>query len=142
MNLEALFSGASALVIPAWVLLVVAPGWRWTRRLATVVTPTLLSLLYLYLFVMQFRVLGGSFTTLARVGQLFAVPTVMLAGWIHYLAFDLLVGSWMARDGMQRNIPRLVMIPCLLLTLLLGPFGLLVYRGIRWARTGDVWEAE
>jgi hypothetical protein len=109
---------------------------------AAVMTPSLLSLVYVYLFLMQFRVLGGSFRTLAQVSQLFSVPTVVLAGWIHYLAFDLFVGSWMARDGYERRIPRLVMIPCLLMTLMLGPLGLLVYRGIRWSRTGDVWEAE
>ncbi len=142
MSLELIFAAANAIVLPAWVLLLAAPGWRWTRRVAAVVTPSLLSMVYVYFFLLQFRVLGGSFTTLAQVSRLFSVPTVVLAGWIHYLAFDLFVGSWMARDGLERQIPRLVMIPCLLLTLMLGPLGLLVYRAIRWSRTGEVWEAE
>ena len=142
MNREAIFAAANALVLPAWLLLLAAPGWRWTQRVAAVVTPMLLGVIYCYLFVMQFRVLGGSFATLEQVGRLFSAPTVMLAGWIHYLAFDLFVGSWMARDGLQRGIPRMVMIPCLLLTLMLGPLGLLVYRGLRWSRTGEFWDAE
>jgi len=56
----------------------------------------------------------------------------LLAGWVHYLAFDLFVGSWEARDALSHRIPHLAVIPCLLLTFLFGPAGLLLYLLLRF----------
>ena len=60
-----------------------------------------------------------------------ADPWLLLAGWIHYLAFDLLVGAWEARDARERGIPHLFVVPSLILTFLFGPAGWLLYLGIR-----------
>jgi hypothetical protein len=54
-------------------------------------------------------------------------------GWVHYLAFDLFVGSWQLRDAKRLDIAHVQLIPCLLLTLLLGPIGLVCYFALRWA---------
>jgi hypothetical protein len=62
---------------------------------------------------------------------LFSNPWLLLAGWIHYLAFDLLVGSWEARDAHDRGVRHLLVVPCLILTFLFGPIGWLIYLGIR-----------
>jgi hypothetical protein len=56
---------------------------------------------------------------------------LLLAGWIHYLAFDLFVGSWEARDARQRGVPHLALVPCLALTFLFGPAGWLLYGAVR-----------
>lgn len=66
------------------------------------------------------------------MSALFADPWMLLAGWIHYLAFDLFVGGWEVRDAQQRGIPHLLVVPALVLTFMFGPAGLLVYLGIRW----------
>ncbi|MCX6593818.1 MAG: ABA4-like family protein [Acidobacteria bacterium] len=129
-------------VLPAWLLLLIAPGWRWSQRIASTIMPSLLGLVYLYLFFRQFRTLGGSFATLALTRIMFAEPGVVLAGWIHFLAFDLIVAAWVAQDAHRRHLPRMVMVPCLLVTLAAAPLGLLLYRGLRWARFSQVWEAE
>ena len=63
---------------------------------------------------------------------------LLLAGWIHYLCFDLFIGAWEIRDSQRHDIPHLVMIPCLLMTFMLGPIGLLFYFAIRTAKLRSV----
>ena len=63
---------------------------------------------------------------------------MLLAGWIHYLAFDLLIGSWEVRDARELGIPHLFVVPCLFLTFMFGPAGWLLYRGVRASRKGGV----
>ncbi|HEU6452531.1 MAG TPA: ABA4-like family protein, partial [Gemmatimonadaceae bacterium] len=61
----------------------------------------------------------------------FENPWALLAGWVHYLAFDLFVGGWEVRDAQRRGIPHLLVVPALVLTFLFGPGGLLLYLAIR-----------
>ena len=56
---------------------------------------------------------------------------MLLAGWVHYLAFDLFIGAWETRDAMARRVPRLLLAPCLVMTFMLGPIGLLCYHIVR-----------
>ena len=65
--------------------------------------------------------------------MLFANPFALLAGWVHYLAFDLFIGAWEVRDAQQHQVPHLAVVPCLLLTFLFGPAGLLLYFVLRYA---------
>jgi hypothetical protein len=58
----------------------------------------------------------------------------LLAGWVHYLAFDLFIGSWQVRDAQKHRVPHLAVVPGLILTFLFGPVGLLLYRTIRFLR--------
>lgn len=74
---------------------------------------------------------GGDFTTLAGVMKLFDSPGGATLGWVHYLAFDLFTGMWIARDADQKGFSRIVQIPFLLLTLLVGPVGLLAWLIVR-----------
>ena len=74
---------------------------------------------------------GGGFGTLASVKTLFGVDGLLLAGWIHYLAFDLFVGGWIVRDSQDHEISHVLVVPCLFFTLMTGPFGLLIYLGVR-----------
>lgn len=134
MTSEALFSLASSAVLPGWLLLVFAPRWRWTTALVTgILLPVLLGVLYLYLIAVHWAGSPGGFGSLAEVRQLFDQPGLLLAGWVHYLAFDLFVGTWEARDAARLGIPHLLVVPCLLLTFLFGPIGLLLYFVLRGA---------
>jgi len=72
---------------------------------------------------------------MADVAALFQKRELLLAGWIHYLAFDLFIGAWEVRDAQRNQIPHLVVIPCLVMTFMLGPIGLLFYFAIRTAKT-------
>ena len=64
---------------------------------------------------------GGGFGSLAEVARLFTDPRLLLAGWVHYLAFDLLVGGWIADEVLRRGLPRALLVPALPLTFLFGP---------------------
>jgi uncharacterized membrane protein YhdT len=91
----------------------------------------LLSVAYLVLIVLFFGKAEGGFSSLADVMKLFTNPYAALAGWIHYLAFDLFVGGWEVKDAGKRGISHWFVMPCLILTFLLGPIGFLLYHILR-----------
>jgi hypothetical protein len=136
MTPELLFSITNSIAPVGWLLLIIAPRWRWTKL---IVVSGLLSLLlafvYLTLIAMYFNESDGNFNSLQGVMKLFDHPYVVVAGWIHYLAFDLFIGGWELNDSQKNNIPHALLIPCLLLTFLFGPIGLLLYFAIRSVRT-------
>ena len=136
MSAESLFSVAGTLVLPGWGLLVFLPRWRPVTPLITaVVIPAVLAILYVGLIVVHLPAAKGGFGSLADVSELFSYEHVLLAGWVHYLAFDLFIGSWEVRDAQRNGVPQIAVVPCLVLTFLLGPSGLLLYLLIRAART-------
>lgn len=136
MSTDALFAICSALVVPQWLLMLVAPHWKGTRRvIAWNAVPLMLAAIYLYLVVTTFGRAEGGLGSLDAVARLFANREALLAGWIHYLAFDLFVGGWMTRDAGRLGISPVVVAPCLVLTLLLGPAGLLLYWAVRSPHT-------
>jgi len=137
---ESLFTLANLAVLPAWALLVVAPRWKWTARLVVpVLVPALLSLVYLHLLVSHWARARGGFGSLAEVRLLFDDPCMLLAGWLHYLAFDLFIGSWEVRDAQRLALPHLLVVPSLLLTLFFGPVGLLSYLVVRGSLRRRLW---
>ena len=133
-GLERLFSLGGLVVMPCWLLLLVAPGWRWTQRVATFAAPLLLGGVYGYLLLSARPAAGAGFGSLTQVAALFSVRQALLAGWLHYLAFDLFTGAWEARDGVRLKISRWWVAPCLVLTFLFGPIGLGLYLILRLGR--------
>jgi hypothetical protein len=132
MSLDVLFLVLNAAVLPGWALLVFAPRWRWTTTgVSGVLLPLLMAVSYLALLVTAPRVEGGGFSTLEQVRTLFTHPHAVLVGWVHYLAFDLFIGSWEVRDAQRLGIPHLWVVPCLFFTLMFGPVGLLLYFTLR-----------
>ncbi len=135
MDVEQIFSMASLLAMIGWLILVILPRHHVAQLVSGVVIPLLLSAGYLFLIALHLRGAEGGFSSLADVAALFQKPELLLAGWIHYLAFDLFIGGWELRDSQKHGIPHLVMIPCFLMTFMLGPIGLLFYFAIRTAKT-------
>lgn len=136
MDPETLFSICQNAVLPGWLLLVVAPRWKWTAGLiSSVILPGLMAVIYIYLIATNIGNTEGSFGTLAGVAQFFENRNLLLAGWVHYLAFDLFVGAWEVRDSQRVGVRHWFVIPCLVMTLLLGPAGLLLYFVIRTVKT-------
>src|SRR5712691_1332663 len=124
MTPNQIFSIVNAAAVVAWILLAVLPRQRGVAGLATAfVVPALFAVAYIAIIVTQFGRSAGGFSSLPAVAQLFSNPWLLLAGWIHYLAFDLFVGSWEARDARDRGVPHLLVLPCLALTFLFGPAG-------------------
>jgi hypothetical protein len=132
MSPEQIFSLCGMLVLPGWLLLVILPRWKWTARLVCpVVIPLVLACVYLWLVATTFGRTPGGFGSLAEVSQLFQNSRALLAGWIHYLAFDLFIGSWEVRDAQRVGVHHLLVVPCLVLTFIFGPVGLLLYFILR-----------
>jgi len=132
MPLETLFSAANTLAMAGWLALLVAPRARIANwHVAGVGIPALLAAVYAVLLAWHAPGAEGGFSSLAGVAALFATPGVLLAGWLHYLAFDLFLGAWMCRrattEGMNPWLVRL----CLPPTFLAGPVGLLLFLGLR-----------
>jgi|SRR5215204_968648 len=131
MTAEQLFSILNLVAMAAWLPLVFLPRQRWATAVVPVVMPALLALVYVALVAVALPGSEGGFSSLAGVSALFDNPWGLLAGWTHYLAFDLFIGGWEVRDGQRRGIPHLLIVPALVLTFLLGPGGLLLYLAIR-----------
>jgi hypothetical protein len=135
MTTDLLFSICNTSVLPAWILLAFAPTWKWTQRLVhSALIPLLLGLVYAgALFSATGAPEGAGMGSLAGVMALFTVPEAVLGGWVHYLIFDLFVGAWEVRDARRQDIPHWMVVPCLALTLMLGPIGLVAYLALRGA---------
>ena len=135
MTPETLFSIASAAVLPGWAALLASP---WAPRAAPWVAglaiPLLLSIGYVALIAAFLAPAEGGFGSLAEVMALFAVPEVALAGWVHYLAFDLLIGAAIVARAREEGMPFALVLPCLPLTFLAGPAGWLLFQALRAVR--------
>ncbi|TGK07051.1 DUF4281 domain-containing protein [Leptospira semungkisensis] len=137
MSPELIFTIASRFAILGWILLAVIPKQKITRILVrSGAWSAALSLLYLIVF--AFHIGGeGNFQTLQGVAQLFSNPWVLLAGWVHYLAFDLFLGVWETKEAEELGISKWILIPCLFFTLMFGPVGYLFFQVVRWIKGGD-----
>ncbi len=142
MSTEQIFDLANALVMPFWLLLVLAPRWRPTQLLVhSALVPAVLGVVYT--FMLTSGLSGGPANdepafSLAWLLIAFQVPEALVAGWIHYLVFDLFVGAWEVRDAQRLGIAHLAVVPCLFLTLMAGPAGLLLYLVLRFALRSDL----
>ncbi len=132
MTPDQIFTIANLVSVVCWIVLAVLPNRRWVTGVLTgLAAPALFAVAYIAIVAAVFPRADGSFSTLAGVAALFANPWMLLAGWLHYLAFDLLIGTWEARDSVERGVPRWILVPCLFLTFMFGPTGWLIYMGAR-----------
>ena len=128
MNFDFGFATVSQAAMVGWLALILLPRWPWLAAGLRYGLIGLLSLAYAALiFAFFFRVEGGGFDGIAEVRALFLSDPVMLAGWIHYLAFDLFVGIWIALRADAIGLSRLLQAPILLATFMFGPVGLLLF---------------
>jgi hypothetical protein len=136
MTPDQLFSIVNLVALAGWILLAVLPGRQWVASVITAaVIPATLAVLYVVVLGQHWGDTDGGFGSLSQVATLFSSRWALLAGWTHYLAFDLLVGSWEVRDARSRGISHWLVLPCLFLTFMFGPAGWLLYVCIRTARS-------
>jgi hypothetical protein len=131
LSLDVLFSIVNTGVLPFWLVLAFAP-FRWPLvRPVVIAVAVLLAMVYAALFGVYFGSGTGNFNSLGGVAQLFSNPGLLLAGWVHYLAFDLLVGTWEREEAARIGIHRVWLVVCLFLTLMAGPLGWLLFMAVR-----------
>jgi ABA4-like protein len=128
--MERIFALSSVLVLPFWLLMILAPRWRWTRRLVS--SPFIVAgplALYAALVVPDLLALLPAVARpeLPAIAALLGQPRGATIAWAHFLALDLFAARWMFLDASERGLSRWLLSPLLLLTLLFGPLGLAAY---------------
>ena len=139
MSLEAVFRIANFGAVIGWIVLLASALFGWDRgrdRVAGAIVPLLLAGAYVVVIAAYWGRVQGDFSSLAGVESMFRQPAAVLAGWMHYLAFDMLVGVMLARRMMEEGMPRILRMLVLPLTFFLGPAGFLLFHAIQLARTG------
>ena len=137
MDWSLVFNAANLLAMAAWLALIVLPRWPALLSALLYLGVGLLCLVYAVCLIGVLSGMipacggGADFTTIAGVRAIFASDAGVTIGWVHYLAFDLFVGLWIARDGDAKKISRLIQAPILLATFIAGPVGLLVWLAVR-----------
>lgn len=142
MKAETLFQICNSAAPVGWLLMAIAPRWTWTKKIVlSGLFPLVLGVVYLGIIVTTFGSSEGNFNSLAGVMKLFENPYAVTAGWIHYLAFDMFIGAWEVNDSQKHGISHWLVIPCLFLTLMFGPIGLILYFVIRLIKTKQLLHA-
>ena len=147
MTADDLFGLVSAAVLPGWAILILAPRgnalgsalggrWLWLDRVPALILPFGLAAVYTGLILTYFSASGGGFGSIAAVRMLFASDFGLVAGWVHYLAFDLMIGAAMAGKMDQLGVSRLIQAPLLVLIFLFGPMGVFLIWGMQGALKG------
>ncbi|GGH20959.1 protein of unknown function [Cribrihabitans marinus] len=138
MNHELIFSLAGILAMAGWASLLLSPLMPiLSERIAGWTIPVILSAGYV-IMTFAFPPPTGGFGSFAEVTELFSHANALIAGWIHYLAFDLLVGAWICRQGRRDDMAFWLVAPCLPATFLFGPAGYLMFQIVRCVRRADV----
>lgn len=135
MTADTAFQLANGLTPLAWMAMLLAPHSKWVQRM--VLSGTFVALLagaYALVILTHFNFDGADFTSLDGVMALLNDPWAMTAGWIHYLAFDLLAGILVTRKGLSLGIPRWLLAPCQLGCFLMGPVGIVLFITVAKAR--------
>ncbi|RYY31715.1 MAG: DUF4281 domain-containing protein [Chitinophagaceae bacterium] len=136
MSLDQIFSVCSTLAMAGWIILIFLPFWRNRDTYVFGIIIIILSIVYAALLLPGFNgETFKSFGTLDGVAQLFTNKQMLLAGWVHYLAFDLLAGVYIVRNAAANNVNHWLTTPALAATFVAGPVGLLLYTVMRIVRT-------
>ena len=133
MTPDAVFSIANTVGLAAWLVLMIFQKRRWAADVVAVVAVVLFASIYVAIIAAQWLGSDGSFSSLDGVATLFSNRWLLLAGWVHYLAFDLLVGRWEVQDAARLGISPWLVAPVLVLTFMFGPAGWLSYMVVRAA---------
>ncbi|MEO7802305.1 MAG: ABA4-like family protein [Ginsengibacter sp.] len=139
MSPDLIFQICSTVAMCSWVVLIfISPFWPKYDKFLIGIIITLFAVVYTWLIFSSINLndLKG-FGSLNGVMTLFQNRTLVTAGWLHYLAFDLMTGIWIQKNAKRHHIHYWLTAPCLFLTFMLGPFGLLLYLMLRWLKTKE-----
>ncbi|HTI94042.1 MAG TPA: abscisic acid-deficient protein Aba4 family protein [Puia sp.] len=137
MTPDTLFLLSSGIASIGWItLLFISPFWTGFDKFLVGIIIALLALIYTGLNVANFHVSDAAkFGSLDGVAALYQNKALLAAGWVHFLAFDLLTAVWIKKNAVKLGIPHAWIIPALIFSCLLGPLGFLLYLLTRWIMT-------
>lgn len=137
MTPDSIFQLCNTIALVGWLILIfISPFWFNTDKLLIGIVITLFAVLYTWLLASNFKLSDmEKFSTLTGVMELFTNKVAVTSAWVHFLAFDLMVGIWIKKNAMKHGISHWLLIPCFFFTFMIGPMGLLIYLLIRWVKT-------
>ncbi|MFZ9221356.1 MAG: ABA4-like family protein [Sediminibacterium sp.] len=128
MTPSEIFSISNSVIFIGWILLIILPKWKYTQSIILNGLLVVFSILYSFLLFKDIGELSAdSFGTLAKLKLLFQSDTAVLAGWVHYLIFDLFVGAYIVRKSIEIELPRIIYTCILPFALMCGPIGYLIF---------------
>lgn len=131
------FSICNTAALTGWLFLLIVPNWKYTLPGIVTLIVFLLSLVYMVIIV---QLIPGmqpdAFSSLPNIKHLFQNNQALLAGWVHYLAFDLFVGTCIVQKAKEQNIPRWLVTLILPFTFLFGPLGYALFQTVAYIKTG------
>ena len=125
-------------ILPFWLMLIIIPNSKFTQFFVnSIILPLILSTTYIYIIYQTILLdepifdVFKLYLSLENLYTTFATESFLLVFWLHFLALNLFLGSWISRDGVKYNMSRgLVSVP-LILVYFTGPLGLVLYWIIR-----------
>ena len=137
LTFENIYLIANLGILPFWLLLIIVPNHQFTNFFVhSIIPPLLLATGYVYLSYNIFldgKILDGFelYSGIDGLYSMFANEALLLIFWLHFLAISLFTGAWIVRDSKKYFIPKVVVIPSLILTYFTGPIGLVIYWFMR-----------
>jgi Domain of unknown function (DUF4281) len=129
MTADQIFQYSNTFALLGWIILIFFPFWKQSDKV-------IIAIVYAWLVLSTFKPADiESFSTLDGVMKLFDDRTMVVGGWVHYLAFDLMTGLFIRKNAALHGINHWLTVPCLFFTFMLGPVGLLLYFLLRWIIT-------
>ena len=137
LTFENIYLFANWGVVPFWLLLVFIPNHAITKIFChSIIVPLLLTIAYVFVarqIILEGSILKGFnlYLGLDGLNEIYSNESLRLVFWLHFLAISLFTGSWIARDCQKYIVPKVLSIPCIVITYFAGPLGLVVYWFVR-----------
>jgi Domain of unknown function (DUF4281) len=139
MTPDTVFMVTCSLAAVGWIILLfLSPFWIGYDKFVVGIIIALLAITYGWLNFSNFDPgLLKKFTSVDGIAEIFQNRFLLVAAWVHFLAFDLLAAVWIKKNSVTMGIGHILIIPALIFTCMLGPLGFLIYLLTRWAKTKD-----
>lgn len=143
MSASDIFSICNLVILAGWLLLLMMPNWKYTSSIILNFLLVLFAVLYTFLLVQDFGQMSlDSFNSLAKLKVLFQSDSAVLAGWVHYLIFDLFVGTYIVSTSIKIGLPRWVYTCILPFAFMCGPISYLIFVMVKITKTKSLVESK
>ena len=138
LTFENIYVWTSFGILPFWVMLIIIPNSKFTKFFVnSIILPLILSTAYIYVIYQTVQLdepisnIIGLYLSLDNLYAVFATESFLLIFWLHFVALNLFLGSWISRDGIIYNMSRSLIFVPLILVYFTGPLGLVLYWILR-----------
>ena len=138
ITFENIYLWANFGLIPFWLMLIIIPRSKFTQFFVnSIILPLIIACAYIYIIYQSFLLddpfldVFKLYLSIENLYTIFATESFLLVFWLHFLALNLFLGSWISLDGVKYNIPQSIVTLPLILVYLIGPLGLVLYWLIR-----------